>query len=294
MCAQITYETSEPCQTYSLAQGCFEDSDCSGMIQVSNGEVLQSPSNQPSYTVLPTALPSLSASETIGYCPSYSASDTNSSLSHSVDCYISACAGASVVVSACSLSGGAGAAAGACSGDTYYRVYDSAGSEIAWNDDYCGYCSRVRFEASGACQTYRIAQGCYKSSACSATTSVTNAVVLGSSSFAPTLLPFDSASLVPSADVSPTQFGSCPAGTLPSSSCVCYMNFEVNGISISGPPASTADECISTCLSPPPGGLPPCVAMSFSTDTNTCTLYKEVNGLSSLLGGLQIHYVIYC
>ena len=61
---------------------------------------------------------------------------------------------------------------GYCKGDSYLRLYDSVGNQIASNDDSCGLCSRITHTFTGACQIYTLKQGCYSSGTCTATTSI--------------------------------------------------------------------------------------------------------------------------
>lgn len=137
----------------------------------------------------PTATPTTSSNTTTIYCPSYSASNTNyaSYLPSISECSFIACAGASVAVTVCSSI----ASSALCSGDTYLKVYDSQGSLVAFNDDYCSLCSTVTFTASAKCQTYTIWEGCYASQSCSGKVGI----VIGAS--LPTLFPTTIPSTVP-------------------------------------------------------------------------------------------------
>lgn len=61
-----------------------------------------------------------------------------------------------------------------CSGDTYLRVLDANGNEVATNDNFCGSCSSVTFRpTSTACAVYTIVEGCAGNGICSGTVAVT-------------------------------------------------------------------------------------------------------------------------
>ena len=60
-----------------------------------------------------------------------------------------------------------------CGGDTYLRLFNATGSEVASNDDSCNYCSAITYAATGDCQTYKLKQGCYASGSCSGTVMIT-------------------------------------------------------------------------------------------------------------------------
>jgi hypothetical protein len=90
---------------------------------------------------------------------------------NTVACTIVACRGHTMEVS---LLGSAIVNAPSCVGDTYLRILDGSGVEIASNDNYNGntVCSQVSFVASQQCTRYTIVQGCAGTGACSGTASI--------------------------------------------------------------------------------------------------------------------------
>jgi hypothetical protein len=57
-----------------------------------------------------------------------------------------------------------------CNGDTFLRLIDTVtGTEVASNDDNCGFCSSITHEFSSitTCQSYSLHQGCYSDGSCS-------------------------------------------------------------------------------------------------------------------------------
>jgi len=121
-------------------------------------------------TAIPTRAPTYAVNE-MGQmtCVPFSAANTASATTNTVDCKIIACHGQTVRASVCASETNG---FGACSDDTYLRVVDAAGTEIASNDDYCGFCSSLSFVATQQCTTYTIKQGCYYTASCSGTTAV--------------------------------------------------------------------------------------------------------------------------
>lgn len=61
--------------------------------------------------------------------------------------------------------------------DTYYRLFNSNGNQIAFNDDTCNFSSEIEYEVSSdsLCQNYSIHVGCYGTDTC--TTTVTGILI---------------------------------------------------------------------------------------------------------------------
>lgn len=138
-------------------------------------------------------------------CPYFSTSATASATYNVVYCSLSLCPDLTVTVSLCSSDGAT------CTGDTYLRIFNSTGSQISRNDDYCNSCSYTVFltASQSSCQVYQIAQGCYNTAACSGQTMVFI-------QYTETLLPSLSPTLRPSEQPStamPTTIAPTPAPT---------------------------------------------------------------------------------
>ena len=105
-------------------------------------------------------------------CPPFRASATASATgSTTPTCRIQACNGQTVRVSLCPSDDPSLPVT--CDGDTLLRVVNVYGGQIAVNDDYCGVCSSLKFQApASGCQEYTIRQGCHSYNACSGTVGV--------------------------------------------------------------------------------------------------------------------------
>jgi len=106
-------------------------------------------------------------------CPSFTAAATASGTGASTPtCRIQACNGQTVRVSMCPSDDPSFPVT--CSGDTLLRVMNVYGAQVAVNDDFCGVCSSLKFQApASGCQEYTIRQGCHSYNACSGTVGVT-------------------------------------------------------------------------------------------------------------------------
>lgn len=172
-CGYITYTvpgSSSQCYDYDIHEGCFSSGSCSGTVTVSGSQSAYTPSVYPSPYPVTTASP-VSAF----YCPSYSASNTDSASQNYDICNIYACGGDTITASACG-----------CSGDTYLSLY-SGSFQVAYSDDssYCnsGTCSYLTYYVSGSsssCSTFSLHEGCFSSGSCSASVYVTGASFVGS------------------------------------------------------------------------------------------------------------------
>jgi len=167
-----------------------------GFLRIEYGANACGLASQPGlYTVssvgVPTKSPSY-VSPLTTFCSPYSASKTNSATTgNSAMCQFTACGGISITISSCSPEGGT------CTTDTYLRLRDSKGIELASNDDYCGVCSFISYStpSTSACGTiYTIVEGCYSSKSCSATVAVVNGAVFNNPTLSPSPFTFGSPS----------------------------------------------------------------------------------------------------
>lgn len=174
-------------------------------------------SPSPNPTTLPTAAPSVG-----GLCQSWVATpgpdgqyDSNP---NAPVCVVRACEGRSVLLSTCPTSPGA-----ICQGlnggpaDSFLRLFDASGQEVANNDDGpagCGKCSQINYlpPPGSGCQNYVVREGCGNtvgSQGCSGTTYVGDADLQASLTILPTPQPSFSPSYaaglpVPEPTVEPT------------------------------------------------------------------------------------------
>ena len=96
----------------------------------------------------------------------YSASNTNSAQQNTTNRNVTLSAGQTLAFGTCTVAGSAG------TGDTWLRLYNPAGQQVASNDDACGVLSYASFKAVTA-GTYQIRAGCYSSTKCSGTVAYT-------------------------------------------------------------------------------------------------------------------------
>ena len=145
--------------TASLLQAAKDDGlwACESIVTVAPTTAPSGPSEAP--TTMPTSTPTELVPIPSSF-PAFTATNTNSARQNTVDEDIFACPGTTVTFSLCSATGAS------CSGDTYLRLYDDSGAEIATNDDSCGLCSSLTKTFTAPCQTYTLAQGCYGSGSC--------------------------------------------------------------------------------------------------------------------------------
>jgi lysyl endopeptidase len=122
---------------YEIRGGCFASSSCTG---TAKWEIV-----------------------TVAGSYSYSASNTNSAQQNTVDQYVWIQTGRKITVGTCGLTGSS------ASGDTYLRIFDSNGVQVAANDDACGGLGSNLSYTSPAYVSYRIRAGCYSSGSCSGT-----------------------------------------------------------------------------------------------------------------------------
>ena len=95
----------------------------------------------------------------------FTASNTSSATINTASEWFFVPAGATLVAGTCGLSGSSG------QGDTYLRLHDDAGQQVAVNDDSCGLLSNLSFTApvGGPDRFYEVRAGCYSSGSCSGT-----------------------------------------------------------------------------------------------------------------------------
>ncbi|MFP2932122.1 trypsin-like serine peptidase [Pyxidicoccus sp. 3LG] len=96
----------------------------------------------------------------------FTATNTNSAQQNTTNRNVTLAAGQTLNFGTCSVPGASG------TGDTYIRLYNSAGTQVASNDDSCSLLSFASFRATTA-GTYQIRAGCYSSGSCSGTLAYT-------------------------------------------------------------------------------------------------------------------------
>ena len=239
LCPQLTYSTTLPCQVYVIREGCMGSSGCGGSASITapfeavrvlgNGSALiplfpptmrptnlpptkkptraptylpNSPTPQPSAepsapTFLPTLMPTMPF-----ICPPYAVNNTNSGNDgvNTATCSIYMCPGTTVTIGSCQGVQNNGFV-NRCQGDEVLRLFNSAGNQVAWNDDACGSCSQIVFTPTQPCQVYQLREGCYGNSQCSGQPLVFGAQVV---SMIPTAVPTALPSFTPAPSANPT------------------------------------------------------------------------------------------
>jgi hypothetical protein len=130
--------------TYQIRMGCYLSNACSG-------------------TVAYVVNDAINAGATTNGAISFSATNTTSATQNYATVSVQLQQGQKIDLGTCGVSGST------FSGDTYLRIYNISGNQVAANDDACGGLgSRIEFTANitGA---YQIRMGCYSSGACSGT-----------------------------------------------------------------------------------------------------------------------------
>lgn len=97
---------------------------------------------------------------------SYSASNTSSATQSTFNFDIAMFAGQTLSIGTCGVPGATG------TGDTYLRLFNPNGQEVASNDDACGVLSFLSFTAPTT-GTYQIHAGCFSTSSCTGTVAFT-------------------------------------------------------------------------------------------------------------------------
>jgi lysyl endopeptidase len=94
---------------------------------------------------------------------SFTASNTNSAQQNTVDTYVFIQTGRKITVGTCGMPGAS------ATGDTYLRIFDSNGIQVAANDDACASLASRLSYTSTAYVAYRIRAGCYRNTSCGGT-----------------------------------------------------------------------------------------------------------------------------
>jgi hypothetical protein len=165
MCSSVTastdrYQTGLP--GYDLASGdcqynAWGNYSCSSTAATTDANLRR---------VCPCSIPVLNYSYPSFRCAPYQATKhTHSAEKHYAECKFYACAGITLSASACDSSVGG-------KGDTYFRLFNSSGDQVSYDDDSCAL-SEVVYTTTGDCQIYSLHQGCYGSKkSCGATNGV--------------------------------------------------------------------------------------------------------------------------
>ena len=130
-------------------------------------------------------------------CTPFIGAMTNTTTMAVAQCAIEVCPGTTVVIGECDYrlrSLTTQVPGEYCIGDSFLRLFDNYGRQVATDDDYCGLCSQITLNVDGDpnpnnCVTYMIDQGCYGNSTCSGVTRVFGATVVplpGEPTFFPT------------------------------------------------------------------------------------------------------------
>ena len=244
-CAKIVYNVpmiaGVSTQRFTLQQGCYGHSSCSG-----------------TFTVSKVATTS---------CTSYSKSFTSSATTNTSSCTFTACPGSSISISDKTCIG--------LANDQFIRLYDTSNTLITSNDDATSStrCAAIETSiASGSCQLFTLRQGCSGDSSCTGSFQVYG-VATGVSSFTftpsaigsvmPTLNPSTLyPSFVPTTMV-PTMLPSLEPSLLPSSFSPTGITASKSktsvGIYVCNPysAANTSDATINTaiCVFTAPAGV---------------------------------------
>ncbi|MFY2562035.1 serine protease, partial [Corallococcus terminator] len=142
--SKLTY-TAPQAGTFEIRAGCYSSGTCSGTVAwtLEGGGTGPAPS-----------------SGTLAY----TGSATNSAQTGTTNQDVTLTAGQSISFGTCTVTGAAG------TGDTFLRLYNSAGQQVTSNDDACGSLSYANYTVpTGAGGTYQIRAGCYGSSSCTGT-----------------------------------------------------------------------------------------------------------------------------
>jgi len=101
-------------------------------------------------------------------CRPYSLSSTGNAETNVEHCRMYVCPGVTLQFATCHDDGKT------CSGDTYLRLFRTSNNqELAFNDDHCGYCSKIVHTFDEPCQEYSIVQGCFEGTSCEGTVRIT-------------------------------------------------------------------------------------------------------------------------
>jgi Zn-dependent metalloprotease len=141
--SSITH-TATSAGTLQVRAGCYSNTSCTGTVV---------------FQITPGTPPS-------GGSFSYSASNTNSAQQNTVNQNVTLSAGQSIQFGTCTVPGSSG------TGDTFLRLFNPSGVQVASNDDSCGVLSFASHAATTS-GTFQIRAGCYSSNSCSGTVAYT-------------------------------------------------------------------------------------------------------------------------
>ena len=238
-CSKILYtNTGSIDKTYTLQQGCYGNTACTGQFTVSSTT---------SYT-----------------CSPYTASNTNNAQINTVACNFNVCPGTYLTILPAA---GYNSNQFCRSNDQYIRVYDSSNQLMVYNDDYYQRCSGVRFTpVGGACQTVTLQQGCYNDLTCSGSFQVSGVTgVITASTAVPSIYLSASPSQKPS--ITPSVFPTDSPTAMPS----LYPSAAPSNPSASPSLAPSAEPSVSTTSSPTISTLSPTSAAPSSRSPSTLT-----------------------
>ena len=127
-------------------------------------EPTRRPTRRP--TMEPTVSPS--ARPTVGIpreCEAFRGTNTLDATQNTAICNLFACEGTRLAFRTCKEN------SKDCDGDTFLRLRQENGIDVAVNDDGCGYCSYLEYEfpLGSGCQSYELHQGCYGEAECEGT-----------------------------------------------------------------------------------------------------------------------------
>lgn len=131
---------------------------------IPNQFISDSPTASPTPPVTPS--PTVSQFLCSFYSPASSTSSATDPTYSETTCKFTACGGMTVTAATCSTLGGY------CNSDTFLRLVDSFGAEVAMDNDGCGGnpCSLLQYTVPGAsteCIQFTLWQGCFDDSLCS-------------------------------------------------------------------------------------------------------------------------------
>jgi hypothetical protein len=134
--------------TYDIRGGCYSNSSCNGTV---------------AWKITPST-----GTGTGGTSFTFTASNTNSATKNTTNRSVTLAAGQTIDMGTCTVLGSTG------QGDTYLRLFNAAGQQVAANDDACDVLSYMRYVVpAGKGGTYQIRSGCYGAESCSGTVAYT-------------------------------------------------------------------------------------------------------------------------
>jgi hypothetical protein len=170
---EYTVPTGSGCHNSTIQGQCAPGENCTANV----GVFLTAPEPQnhqrlPSFPYIHDTWLSANASFSIDdHCNVENRGGNNScstSLTNEKSFELQLCGGDFLFASLCK---GEGEGSIACVGDTYMRLVDHLGTEMEFNDDYCGTCSGLKYSVFGGnnCAKYTLQIGCFADGKCSGT-----------------------------------------------------------------------------------------------------------------------------